>query len=156
MTLLEVITLFERIARRQPSVNSVVDNDVFKLNAIPDAKYGVFAWTQGQHSGSMDNDFLTFSFTFFYVDRLTRSADNTIEIQSVGVQTIDNILLSLSEAGVGVDRYTLQPFTQRFTDECAGVYANVNLSVPRNGTCTWFNVGDFNDDYNKDYNNGRY
>ena len=44
MTLLEVIRTIEGMAMRQPTIHSIVRNDVFRLNALPDARYGVFAW----------------------------------------------------------------------------------------------------------------
>ena len=68
MTLQEVIKAIEMIASQQPSVNMVVQNDIFRLNSLSNARYGVFGWTQGQHSTSTDSSMFTFSFTFFYND----------------------------------------------------------------------------------------
>lgn len=151
MTLQETIHLIEVIASHQPSVNMVVQNDVFRLNAKADAKYGAFAWVQGQHSTSIDANFLTFQFTFFYVDRLKADKSNQIEVQSVGIQTLDNILRQLNDKGVYVDSYTFQPFNQRFLDECAGVFCNVSLDVPARSLCSEdfadFGGDDFNDDF---------
>ena len=128
MTLAQLIRLFEGIAKEQPSINMIVQQDVFRINSAPLLKYGVFAWTQGQHSGSI-NGLSTYSFSFFYVDRLKEDQSNQIEIQSVGCETIGNILRMLEEYDVEVGNYTLQTFNQRFTDECAGVFCNVTLSV---------------------------
>lgn len=135
MTLLETIRLMESIAKKQPAVNSIVENDVFRLNECPQAKYGVFAFTQGMHTASEGDDTLRYSFTLFYVDRLTEARGNEIEVQSVGVQTLDNILLRLQGCGIGVGTYTFQTFNQRFTDECAGTYCTVTLDVPREWVC---------------------
>ena len=96
MTLSQLINLFEGIAKQQPSINMIVQNDIYRINSAPSLKYGVFAWTQGQHSGSI-NGMTTFSFTFFYVDRLTEDQSNQIEIQSVGCETLGNILRALDE-----------------------------------------------------------
>lgn len=152
MTLLEVIKAIELVASLQPSVNMVVRNDIFRLNSNSDARYGVFGWTQGQHSTSPDSNLITYSFTFFYVDRLQNDMENQIEVQSVGVQTLDNILRRLDEMGVYVDSaYTFQTFNQRFLDECAGVFCNVSLSVPISSVCAEafadFLSSDFNDDF---------
>ena len=62
MTLQQVIKAFEMVASQQPSVNMIVQNDIFRLNSKSDARYGVFGWTQGQHSSSADSSFFTFSF----------------------------------------------------------------------------------------------
>ena len=149
MTLLETIRLIERVASGQPAVNMIVENDIFRLNACPDAKYGVFGWTQGQHSGTADGSLQTFAFSFFYVDRLTADKGNEIEVQSVGVETLANILRTLADAGVVVGDWSMQVFNQRFLDECAGVYTTVALDVPVLGLCGEA-FGDFNDDFSDD------
>ena len=134
MTLAQLIRLFEGIAKEQPSINMIVQNDVFRINSAPSLKYGVFAWTQGQHSGNI-NGMQTYSFSLFYVDRLLEDLSNQIEIQSVGCETLGNILRALDEYDVEVGNYTMQTFNQRFTDECAGVFCNVSLSVLPTLTC---------------------
>jgi len=153
MTLVEVIKVIEVIAARQPSVHMIIENDVFRLNEKADAKYGVFAWTQGQHSTRVDSNSVDFAFNFFYVDRLKNDRSNQLEIQSVGTQTLNNIIRTLDEIGIDIDNtYTFQAFNQRFADECAGVYVSVILSVPVNVLCpefyTDFSADDFNDDFN--------
>ena len=152
MTLQQVIKLFEVVASQQPSVNMIVQNDIFRLNSKSDARYGVFGWTQGQHSTSADSSLFNYSFTFFYVDRLKHDLSNQIEVQSVGVQTLDNILRKLDEMGVYVNStYTFQTFNQRFFDECAGVFCNVSLQVPVSSMCSesfaYFLKTDFNNDF---------
>lgn len=153
MTLVEVIKVIEVIAARQPSVHMIIENDVFRLNEKADAKYGVFAWTQGQHSTRVEGNSIDFAFNFFYIDRLKNDRSNQLEIQSVGTQTLDNIIRTLDDIGIDIDNtYTFQVFNQRFADECAGVYVNVILSVPVNSICpeyfTDFSADDFNDDFN--------
>lgn len=151
MTLVEVIKAIEYVAIRQPSINMIVRNDVFRINEKPDARYGLFAWTQGQHNTSSDSDFINYSFTFFYVDRLKNDLSNQVEIQSVGIQTLNNIIKALEDYQVYSDQqYTFQVFNQRFADECAGVFCNVILSVPVDGVCPDF-FADYSDDFNEDY-----
>lgn len=138
----------------QPSVKMVVPNDIFRLNATPSAEYAVFGWTQGQHTIGMDDSYATYSFTFFYVDRLTEDKGNQLEIQSVGITVLDNIIRMAVQVGVEVSGdYTFTTFNQRFVDECAGVYCNVALRVPLDSVCedSYF---DFNDDFNDDYATG--
>lgn len=152
MTLQQVIKAFEVVASQQPSVNMIVQNDIFRLNSKSDARYGVFGWTQGQHSSSADSSFFTYSFTFFYVDRLKNDRSNEIEVQSVGIQTLDNILRKLEDLDIFVSSsYSFQTFNQRFLDECAGVFCNVSLQVPVDSLCSEsfadFLKTDFNDDF---------
>lgn len=143
MTLSQLIQTIERVASLQPSINMIVQQDVFRINSAPSLRYGVFAWTQGQHSGSI-NGMQTYSFSLFYVDRLKEDLSNQIEIQSVGCETIGNILRALDEYDVEVGNYTIQTFNQRFTDECAGIFCNVNLSVMPTTRCAEDN-GEEND-----------
>ena len=134
MTLAALVQKIEAIAAAQPSVEMIVPNDVFLLNSRPDAKYGVFAWTQGQHSGSLDAYATGFSFTFFYVDRLTADESNRLEIQSVGVETLTNILRALGRE-LEMDAWTFTTFNQKFADLCAGVYAQVTIYAPVETVC---------------------
>lgn len=151
MTLSEVIKTMEVIASKQPSVKMVVENDIFRLNAKADARYGVFAFVQGQHSTSVDSNLVTYAFTLFYVDRLKNDRSNQIEIQSVGIQTLDNIIRTMDDMGIYSETsYSFQVFNQRFVDECAGVFCNVSLSVPAGAVCAEF-FADYNDDFNDDF-----
>ena len=136
MTLLETIRSIESVASQQPPVNMIVRNDIFRLNAVPDARYGVFAWLQREHSGNVASSLITYAFTFFYVDRLTEDKSNQMEVQSVGIETLDNIIRTLDEKGIFVDaEYTFTAFNQQFVDECAGVMTNVRISVPVASAC---------------------
>lgn len=134
MTLAQVIDIFEKVAMQQPSINMIVRNDVFRINSSPSLKYGIFAWVQGQHSGSIAG-MTSYAFSFFYVDRLKDDLSNQVEVQSAGCETIGNILRALEEYDIEVGNYTMQTFNQRFTDECAGVFCNVTLSVPQVSAC---------------------
>lgn len=135
MNLLEVIRSIERVAASQPTIHSIVRNDVFRLNSLPDAKYGVFAWLQGEHRTDELSSLFYYSFTFFYVDRLTFDKGNEVEIQSVGIETLENILTTLEAAGLMAGEHTFRTFNQRFSDECAGVYCQLTLEVPKATLC---------------------
>lgn len=134
MTLAQLIQTIEKVAMLQPSINMIVQNDIFRINSAPSLKYGVFAWTQGQHSGNVKG-MQSFSFSLFYVDRLKEDKSNQVEIHSVGCSTLSNILRALDDYDIEVDNYTMQTFNQRFTDECAGVFCNVTLSVLPSSSC---------------------
>ena len=132
MTLAQIIDIIKEVAMAQPPVNMIVENDVFRLNAIPDAKYGVFAFLQGNHRSGEDEDI--FRFTFFYVDRLVEDGSNEVEIQSVGKSTLDNIMRTLGE-DFGVDEWEITTFNQRFNDMCAGAFCSVAISAPVGYNC---------------------
>lgn len=140
----------ERAASEQPAVRTIVRNDIFRLNQKPKAKYGVFGWTQGQHKASIASNFTTYNFTLFYVDKLLNDKSNEVEIQSMGCQVLDAVLRRLEEQGIYVGDYTIQPFNQRFTDDCAGVYASVAMDVLTRSICADA-FADFNNDFNNDF-----
>ena len=60
---------------------------------------------------------------------ITSAKDNQIEVQSTGVQVLDNIIRILQDEGIMATPYSFQPFNQRFNDECAGVFCNVTFEV---------------------------
>lgn len=135
MTLEETIRTLEAIALQQQSVAMVIDNDIFKLNTIPNAKYAVFAYTQGEHLTSVSGDLATYRLTLFYVDRLLADKSNQTQIQSTGTQVLRNILTMMSELDFQVDNMPIQPFTQQFVDECAGVYCAVSIGAANGCEC---------------------
>ena len=136
MTLRDTILALEAIAAAQPAVAMIVRNDIFRLNSLPDARYGVFAWTQQQHSVPEDADRLRFTFNLFYIDRLLEDESNQIEVQSTAVSVLSNILRTLPEYGVfqGGDA-VIRTFNQRFADLCAGAFATVTLEVGVDTRC---------------------
>ena len=156
MNLLQVIRANERVAAEQPAIGTIVRNDIFRLNAAPSVRYGAFAWLQGDHRTNPQSGLMQFSFTFFYADRLTADAGNEVEVQSVGIETLDNILRTLQNAGIWPGEVSFTTFNQRFSDECAGVFCQVVLEVAKDGICPaeyefLVNDGDYNLDFNEDY-----
>lgn len=136
MTLYDIIQAIESIADEQPTVKSIVRDSISELNDHPDWNYGAFGWVQGQHSAVGDG-FIRYAFTLVYADRMNEDFSNTAFIQSTGVQVLSNILYTLAdEFPVQVaDGVTFEVFGRRFSDVCAGVFANVGIIVPRTTIC---------------------
>lgn len=136
MTLQEVIRAIENAAAMQPSVGMIVRNDVYRLNTYADARYGAFVWTQGRHRvDPTTSDFIRYSFTLFYIDRLRNDIANQVEVQSVGIETIQNVLRVLRDCGIDPETYEFTTFNQRFSDECAGVLCSVVFLVENGSEC---------------------
>ena len=136
MTLYDTINIIEQIALQQPNVRTAKEGNVFDhLNANPSVEYAAVVLTQGQHQ--QDEQFNHFRFSIFYVDRLESDLDsNRIQIQSTGKEVLNNIIRTLtSKFDAECDDITYQPFTQRFADECAGVFASVVIDVPVDYLC---------------------
>lgn len=136
MTLYELIRAIERIAAEQPSVNMIVENDMFKLEDEPSAKYGVFGFRQVEHTASVDSALVQYGFEFYYADRLEDDRSNQVEVQSVGLQTIENIVRRLvEEEGVVITECRYTPFRQKFVDVCSGVICALSIGAVRDYMC---------------------
>lgn len=136
MTLIEVIHKLKDVAMSKHNVNFVGDGDIYELNSTPNIDYGVFFITQGTHSADIDTT--SYTLNLFYVDRLTDNKDNALLIQSNGIGALTNIINEFTMTEDVDVEYPLQfqPFTQRFSDECAGVYCTVTLITDSNlGLC---------------------
>jgi hypothetical protein len=136
MTLLYLTEALKDAAKAEKNVNYIGEGDIYSLNSLPDIDYSVVFLTQNNHS--VNENFIDFGYTIFYVDRLTDNQDNKLKIQSDGIQHIINILnrFSYDEDVDVMYPVSFQPFNQRFADECSGVYASIKIRVDQsNGIC---------------------
>lgn len=134
MTLLELIDRIEEVAAAQPSIHSIHQQDIYKLNELADVRYCAFAWVQGTHNGNLSEGTMGYQFTLYVVDRLTADESNELRVQSAACDTLKNILRVLS-ADVDITEYSITPFSHRFTDLCAGAYASVRMTVADDWNC---------------------
>ena len=138
MTLFELINKLKDIAISKPNINFVGDGDVYTLNSLPNIDYSVFFITQNDHS--IYQDTITYSLNLFYIDRISDSEDNVLNIQSDGILQLTNVINTLVfSEDVDVDgEISFVPFIQRFADQCAGVYCTVRFVVDNNlGVCSY-------------------
>lgn len=136
MTLIELITKIKEVATAHPAINTIVENDVFLLNEMADVEYGVFAYTQGEHTSSADRDSITYNFTFFYVGLLADDRSNMVELQSKAIEVLDSILYTLyNVADISIGSYSFQPFNKRFMDDCAGCWVDVAITANKALNC---------------------
>ena len=138
MTLFEIINKLKDIAISKPNINFVGDGDVYVLNSLPNIDYSVFFITQNDHS--IYQDTITYSLNLFYIDRISDSEDNTLNIQSDGMLQLTNIINTLvfSEDVDVEGEISFTPFIQRFADNCSGVYCTVRFICDNNlGSCSY-------------------
>lgn len=138
MTLFELINKLKNIAISKPNINYVGDGDVYVLNSLPNIDYSVFFITQNDHS--IYQDTITYNLNLFYIDRISDSEDNVLNIQSDGILQLTNVINTLVfSEDVDVDgEITFIPFIQRFADQCAGVYCTVRFICDNNlGSCSY-------------------
>lgn len=139
MKLQDIICTIKDIAASQPSVNQVLEGNVYQLNELKDIKYGVSVITQGQHK--KQDDFIHYNFIIYYVDRLTEGATNRVNVQSTAIDTLGNIMANLDSLGIDFESGNYQTFTQKFEAQCAGAYVNATFIVPVDD-CDGFSILD--------------
>lgn len=136
MTLREIVTHLEDIARQMPDVRLCLENDITRLNAMREAEYGVFGITQGEHTGRQG--WMEYTLNLFFIDRLVNGQDNELEIQSHAIELLRAVLMKAGDTlEIGEVRYTA--FTQRFQDLCAGAWAAVTILTPEGNCNDFFN-----------------
>lgn len=137
MTFLETTKLLEFLAELQPNINAVVDTgDIFDLNKDEyQQKYSAFCATPRTHIVGLD--YTTYSYTLYYVDRLTLDKSNKTEIQSTGIEFFHNLIATIlhNYPEINVNEGTIVTFTERFSAECAGVYMDVDIITSNATLC---------------------
>lgn len=132
MTLYRLFKELEECALQEPNIRTIVENDIYRINSLPDIDYRIFAITQNQHRSN--ETYMTYSLNLFVIDRWDETLDNQLNVQSDAIVAIKEILDRFvgKEPEVWIDNssITYQPFYQRFDDVTAGVYATVEINVP--------------------------
>ena len=146
MNLIDIVNNLKKIALTQPNINSAFEGDVYEvLNSNPSVKYGVFHITQTSHN-EQDN-WVKYGFNLFIIDRLLSDNSNKVAIQSHATNILSNIIKVFSEEfDAEFESINYQPFTQKFKDNCCGVYCSVIFEVQRDFGCAeWIGDSIFKD-----------
>lgn len=137
MTLLETIKLLEQIASEQPNINGIVESgDIFDLNKDEyQQKYSAFCVTQNNHT--VNELYNVFSFTLFYVDRLTNDKSNKLQIHSTAVEFFSNFIKKIMTdyPDLNWEYGEVTTFTEKFSAECAGAYMTCNITTTSTSAC---------------------
>ncbi len=139
MTLYEVVNSITEIAKNQPTVRTVGEGSIYTfLNGSPNTKYCVVFLQQTTHRQTEDYDY--YGFNIFFIDRLSDANgvdNNRLQIQSIGKEVLRNIIKTFC-AENDCDFYSeirYYPFTEKFVDTTAGVYASLEFEIPIDYTC---------------------
>lgn len=136
MTLKALVEYIKSTALSQPNVRSFGEGSIYDfMNSNPSINYDVVFVSQTIHRESERWDF--YGFNIFYVSRLDDDMEsNRLEVQSIGKEVLDNIIRNVcEELELEYPTVSFTPFTQRFVDECAGVYCSITLEIPRDVVC---------------------
>lgn len=137
MTLYKVIETIKMLALKHPNINSAYEGNIYDImNGNPQQKYASVVLTQQSHT--QDDTYDHYGFNLFYVDRLVDDMeDNRVQIQSTGKSMLSNIIKAFCEEfDAECENINYQTFTERFADECAGVYCTITIDIVKDINCT--------------------
>lgn len=122
----ELIERLTDIAKSQPSVNAVAEGNIYELLNSGGEVEKYAAVIVFIDNIVIEDDRCETSLVMYYVDRLTKDRKNRLAIQDTAIETLHNIIASLDSDYEVTETYT--PFTERFTDVCAGAYVRLTLT----------------------------
>ncbi len=123
MNYYQIIKLFKERSLKHPFVNSFYTDIYSVTGRESDINYPAIIITPNEFV--INNPISTFNFNILYVDRMTEDRLNSIEIQSTGIQTINEIINTFELD----NSFTINIFKDQFADLCAGAVANIELIV---------------------------
>ena len=142
MNLLQLTNKIKEAADLHPLVNQVADGSIYEALNTGDVRYPISV----VFSQSVVKEVRTirYKYVLYFVDRLV--GDNALEIQTTAISVIQQIINTLGNNVENisiVDGYSIQPFTEKFADECAGAFVQFDI-VAENvlGNCSYDEGGD--------------
>ena len=142
MNYASLIKYIKDVAINNPLVKQAIDGDIYQINS-KENQYGVFCVT-GDVATRNDHT-TTYDFTLFYVDRLLEDQSNKNVVQTDGIVCIQSVCNFINQNNENINisaPINYQLFTQRFTDQCAGVWATISMEVEDSlGDCDLFYEG---------------
>lgn len=135
MNLYDVLNKLSDIANKHKLIGSYHNGDVYRIMNSAKNTYPVVVFTVDMLQNYQD--YSTLNAYMYFIDRLTDDEDNKINIQTNGINVINDIINKLCEVNeISVPtplQYTF--FTEKFGDLCCGVYANVSIQFNNYSNC---------------------
>lgn len=128
----------------QKGISTAGEGDIYEINSMPAESYPIF-WVASTSPHVEKTNYITYNLTLYYIDRQLADSDvkncpDTTQISSAGISILSNVIKKLRNdpevLSVNDDvQYTVWTDTQIFADKCAGVYANISISMPHENIC---------------------
>lgn len=130
MRYFELLKTIKNISTTHVLVNEYGEGDIYEHLNSGEHKYPCVFLTVTNIESSVSSTL--YNFTLFYTDRLVESGDNRTNIQSTGINVIQQILNRLTQEypTYEVTNINFTPFTEKFADMCAGVFCDVTFEDP--------------------------
>ena len=142
MNYASLIKYIKDVAINNPLVKETIDGDIYQINN-KENQYGVFCVTG--NVATRNDHTTTYEFTLFYVDRLLEDQSNKNVVQTDAIICIQSVCNFINQNNENINISTpinYELFTQRFTDQCAGAFATINMEVEDSlGDCDLFYEG---------------
>lgn len=152
MNLYDVLNKLNDIANKHKLIGSYHNGDVYRIMNSAKNTYPVVVFTVDMLQNY--EDYSTLNAYMYFIDRLTDDEDNKINIQTNGINTINDVINKLGDidgiSPVKPLQYTF--FTEKFGDMCCGVYANVSIQFNNySNCCNNFDINTLNINENGEY-----
>lgn len=139
MNLQNTLEYIASVAQNHPLINSSYVGSIYDLNSNTNTKYAVFAVED--IDVTKQNNTLLYNCYLYVVDRVMNDESNTIAVQTMAVNTLQEIINYIEGYSQSLEvygNYIITPIRQKFSDECAGAYVQLRL-VSQNdiGECSF-------------------
>lgn len=121
------------LASNQDFIEDTHYGDAVEWLNSGDHKYYSFAIVD-QPNNQFGDQFNTFNFVFYIVDRLEEDNSNLLEVHSTAKTIGEKLLKSLPYEWT-ITSQTFTPFKYKFADLCAGIFINIGIQVPVESVC---------------------
>lgn len=140
MTLETLLWKISEMAIQQKIINSSqAGTDIYTLNTSTIKDYPVL-FTSPTGSQTAKDSSTVYTLTLYYFERLLQDSANDINIISVGIEQLKNVVRGIDMIpgviSVGTE-YDIVPFveTEAFSDRIAGCYATIKVEAINETTC---------------------
>lgn len=139
MNLQNTLEYIASVAQNHPLINSSFVGSIYEINSNTNTKYAVFAIED--IDVTKQNNTLLYNCYLYVVDRVMNDESNTIAVQTMAVNTLQEIINYIEGYSQSLEvygSYIITPIRQKFSDECAGAYVQLRL-VSQNdiGECSF-------------------
>lgn len=130
MRYFELLNRLKNISTTHVLVHEYGEGDIYEYLNSGEHKYPCVFLTVSSIKSSVIGT--SYNFTLFYTDRLVDNSDNKVSVQSTGINVLQQIINRLLQEYpmCEVSNIDYTPFTEKFTDMCAGVFCDVVLDNP--------------------------
>ena len=134
MTLQSLLYAITETAIKQKLIQyAAAGSDIYKLNSLTVVDWPVlFASPTGSHT--VGDNTTEYEITLYYLDRLLQDGSNDIEIESVAIEGLKNLIKWIAQIQGVVEvqqEYDIRNFTETeaFSDACAGAWATIRIKT---------------------------